>query len=106
MLSAPEWCACGAAGLCPNLPPRLALLPCPGPYTHTHTHHTRTTHSPLPFTTDPPAPLYRPPVPPTCTACAVSELDRMGVDRELLARRAVEAYLQQLLNHGFFHAGE
>lgn len=28
----------------------------------------------------------------------------MGVDREQLARRAVESYLQQLLNHGFFHA--
>ncbi|KAI7835637.1 hypothetical protein COHA_010468 [Chlorella ohadii] len=34
----------------------------------------------------------------------VKELDRMGVDREQLARRAVESYLQQLLNHGFFHA--
>ncbi|KAL4421257.1 hypothetical protein ABPG75_010548 [Micractinium tetrahymenae] len=34
----------------------------------------------------------------------VSELDRMGVDRQLLAQRAVESYLQQLLNHGFFHA--
>lgn len=53
--------------------------------------------------------------PPTCTSIAhlplpshstpaVSELDRMGVDRQLLARRAVESYLQQLLNHGFFHA--
>lgn len=29
----------------------------------------------------------------------------MGVDRQLLAQRAVESYLQQLLNHGFFHAG-
>ena len=29
----------------------------------------------------------------------------MGVDRTLLAQRAVESYLQQLLNHGFFHAG-
>lgn len=28
----------------------------------------------------------------------------MGVDRQLLAKRAVESYLQQLLNHGFFHA--
>ncbi|EFN50947.1 hypothetical protein CHLNCDRAFT_33282, partial [Chlorella variabilis] len=34
----------------------------------------------------------------------VKELDRMGVDRTLLAQRAVESYLQQLLNHGFFHA--
>ena len=38
-------------------------------------------------------------------ARAVKELDRMGVDREVLARRAVESYLQQLLTHGFFHAG-
>ena len=33
-----------------------------------------------------------------------AELDRMGVDRKLLARRTVEAYLQQLLTYGFFHA--
>mgnify|MGYP001810131441 CR=1 FL=1 len=39
------------------------------------------------------------------SSASVSELDRMGVDREVLARRAVESYLQQLLNHGFFHAG-
>jgi hypothetical protein len=36
---------------------------------------------------------------------AVKELDRLGVDRTVLAQRAVESYLQQLLNHGFFHAG-
>ena len=35
----------------------------------------------------------------------VAELERLGVDRKLLARRAVESYLQQLLTHGFFHAG-
>jgi predicted unusual protein kinase regulating ubiquinone biosynthesis (AarF/ABC1/UbiB family) len=34
----------------------------------------------------------------------VAELDRMGIDRQLLARRTVESYLQQLLTHGFFHA--
>ena len=33
------------------------------------------------------------------------QLDRMGVDRTLLAQRAVESYLQQLLTFGFFHAG-
>jgi predicted unusual protein kinase regulating ubiquinone biosynthesis (AarF/ABC1/UbiB family) len=33
-----------------------------------------------------------------------SELDAMGVDRQLLARRTVESYLQQLLTYGFFHA--
>ena len=33
------------------------------------------------------------------------ELDRLGVDRTLLAQRAVECYLQQLLTYGFFHAG-
>ena len=33
-----------------------------------------------------------------------AELDAVGVDRTLLARRTVEAYLQQLLTHGFFHA--
>ena len=34
-----------------------------------------------------------------------AELDRLGVDRTLLAQRAVESYLQQLLTYGFFHAG-
>lgn len=34
----------------------------------------------------------------------IGELQRLGVDRKLLARRAVESYLQQLLTHGFFHA--
>ncbi len=33
-----------------------------------------------------------------------AELDKMGVDRKLLARRTVESYLQQLLTYGFFHA--
>jgi predicted unusual protein kinase regulating ubiquinone biosynthesis (AarF/ABC1/UbiB family) len=33
-----------------------------------------------------------------------AELDAAGVDRTLIARRTVEAYLQQLLTHGFFHA--
>eukprot|EP00890_Picochlorum_soloecismus_P005345 jgi/Picsp_1/5811/NSC_03170-R1_abc-1-like kinase len=32
------------------------------------------------------------------------ELDNAGVDREVLARRTVESYLQQLLTYGFFHA--
>lgn len=32
------------------------------------------------------------------------ELDRAGVDRQTLARRTVESYLQQLLTYGFFHA--
>lgn len=35
----------------------------------------------------------------------VAELDSKGVDRKLLAKRAVESYLQQLLTYGFFHAG-
>ena len=34
-----------------------------------------------------------------------AEIEAMGVDRKLLAKRAVESYLQQLLTHGFFHAG-
>ena len=34
-----------------------------------------------------------------------AEIEAMGVDRKLLAQRAVESYLQQLLTHGFFHAG-
>ena len=34
-----------------------------------------------------------------------AELDRLGVNRKLLAKRAVESYLQQLLTYGFFHAG-
>jgi predicted unusual protein kinase regulating ubiquinone biosynthesis (AarF/ABC1/UbiB family) len=34
----------------------------------------------------------------------VEELDKMGIDREVLARRTVESYLQQLLTYGFFHA--
>lgn len=33
------------------------------------------------------------------------EIDKLGIDRGLLAQRAVESYLQQLLTHGFFHAG-
>lgn len=33
-----------------------------------------------------------------------SELDKMGIDRKVLARRTVESYLQQLLTYGFFHA--
>ena len=36
----------------------------------------------------------------------VAELDAKGVDRKLLAKRAVESYLQQLLTYGFFHAGK
>lgn len=35
----------------------------------------------------------------------VAQLDEQGVDRKLLAKRAVESYLQQLLTYGFFHAG-
>jgi predicted unusual protein kinase regulating ubiquinone biosynthesis (AarF/ABC1/UbiB family) len=35
----------------------------------------------------------------------VAELDARGIDRKLLAKRAVESYLQQLLTYGFFHAG-
>lgn len=31
-------------------------------------------------------------------------IDEMGLDRERLARLAVESYLQQLLRHGLFHA--
>lgn len=34
----------------------------------------------------------------------VDELDRLGIDRQRLARLSVESYLQQLLTHGFFHA--
>jgi len=34
-----------------------------------------------------------------------AELDKMGVNRKLLAKRTVESYLQQLLTFGFFHAG-
>ena len=33
------------------------------------------------------------------------DIDALGVDRTLLAQRAVESYLQQLLTFGFFHAG-
>lgn len=32
-------------------------------------------------------------------------LDAKGLDRQRLARLAVESYLQQILNYGFFHAG-
>lgn len=31
-------------------------------------------------------------------------IDKMGLDRQRLARLAVESYLQQILRHGFFHA--
>lgn len=33
-------------------------------------------------------------------------LDAQGLDRQRLARLVVESYLQQILTHGFFHAGE
>ncbi|KIZ00621.1 Uncharacterized protein MNEG_7339 [Monoraphidium neglectum] len=33
-----------------------------------------------------------------------TSIDRMGLDRQRLARLAVESYLQQILTHGFFHA--
>jgi len=32
-------------------------------------------------------------------------IDKMGLDRQKLARLAVESYLQQILRHGFFHVG-
>lgn len=35
----------------------------------------------------------------------IDEIDAMGLDRQRLARLAVECYLQQLLTYGFFHAG-
>ncbi|KAH9295117.1 hypothetical protein KI387_038705, partial [Taxus chinensis] len=34
----------------------------------------------------------------------ISALDQLGVDRQKLARYAVESYLEQILRHGFFHA--
>jgi hypothetical protein len=34
-----------------------------------------------------------------------ASIDRMGLDRQRLARLAVESYLQQILTHGFFHVG-
>jgi hypothetical protein len=30
-------------------------------------------------------------------------IDKMGLDRQRLARLAVESYLQQILRHGLFH---
>jgi predicted unusual protein kinase regulating ubiquinone biosynthesis (AarF/ABC1/UbiB family) len=30
-------------------------------------------------------------------------LERMGLDRQRVAKLAVESYLQQILRHGFFH---
>jgi hypothetical protein len=32
-------------------------------------------------------------------------LDKLGLDRQRLARLSVESYLQQILVHGLFHAG-
>ncbi|KAF9609873.1 hypothetical protein IFM89_018958 [Coptis chinensis] len=34
----------------------------------------------------------------------IKALDQLGVDRQRLARYAVESYLEQILSHGFFHA--
>ncbi|KAL3684596.1 hypothetical protein R1sor_002618 [Riccia sorocarpa] len=34
----------------------------------------------------------------------IAALDQLGVDRQRLARFAVESYLEQILRHGFFHA--
>eukprot|EP00958_Prasinococcus_capsulatus_P021897 scaffold3036_cov414-Prasinococcus_capsulatus_cf.AAC.6 len=42
-----------------------------------------------------------------CPGIKISQVDRMdelSVDRKILARYAVESYLQQILKHGFFHA--
>lgn len=36
----------------------------------------------------------------------VDEIERLGLDRKKLARYCVEAYLQQILRFGFFHAGK
>ena len=33
-----------------------------------------------------------------------SALEKLGIDRQRIARLSVEAYLQQILNHGLFHA--
>ena len=33
----------------------------------------------------------------------LDEIDRRGIDRNLLAKRSAEAYLTQLCRHGFFH---
>ena len=97
----------GCVGSAPGgwLPPfffllRAALLRCTAAHAHTEPH----CHSHPPPSCCQPPPHNTPPTPPPPPPSAVSELDRMGVDRQLLARRAVESYLQQLLNHGFFHA--
>ena len=34
----------------------------------------------------------------------VEQIEKLGLDRSLLARYSVEAYLQQILRYGFFHA--
>lgn len=34
----------------------------------------------------------------------IAAIDEVGIDRKRLARLSVEAYLQQILKHGFFHA--
>ena len=34
----------------------------------------------------------------------VEDIEKMGLDRSLLARYSVESYLQQILRYGFFHA--
>lgn len=34
----------------------------------------------------------------------ISAIDKMGVDKRMLARRALEAYFKQILEDGFFHA--
>lgn len=34
----------------------------------------------------------------------IAALDQLGVDKQILAKYAVEAYLEQILRHGFFHA--
>lgn len=33
----------------------------------------------------------------------LEEIERRGIDRQLLAKRSAEAYLTQLCRHGFFH---
>lgn len=33
----------------------------------------------------------------------LEEIERRGIDRQVLAKRSAEAYLTQLCRHGFFH---
>ena len=61
-------------------------------------------HQPHPTPPHPTPPYPTPPHPPGIKLSDKARLEAAGVAAGLVARRATEAYLIQILRHGFFHA--